>query len=69
MQFSTSATVTLGHEEHLDDVIAGYGADVDRDLIHTWRAWRYLIAIRWLSENGYGPPAKYPEVAVLRSTW
>jgi aminoglycoside phosphotransferase (APT) family kinase protein len=61
------ATLTLGHEEHLDDVIAGYGTDVDRDLIRAWRAWRCLMAIRWLSENGYGPPEDYPEVALLRS--
>lgn len=27
------ATLTLAHEERLDDVIAGYEADVDRDLI------------------------------------
>ncbi|NNG15944.1 MAG: phosphotransferase [Gemmatimonadales bacterium] len=61
------ATLTLGHEEHLEDVIAGYGTDVDHDLIRAWRAWRCLVAIRWLSENGYGPPEDYPEVAVLRS--
>lgn len=61
------ATLTLGHEEHLDHVIAGYGTDFDRDLIRAWRAWRCLIAIRWLTENGYGPPEAYPEVAVLRS--
>jgi hypothetical protein len=24
------ATLTLAHEEHLEDVIAGYGVDVDR---------------------------------------
>lgn len=28
------ATLTLAHEENLDDVLAGYGADVDRDLNH-----------------------------------
>jgi aminoglycoside phosphotransferase (APT) family kinase protein len=61
------ATLTLAHEEHLDDVIAGYGVDVDRDLIRAWWSFRSLIAIRWLSENGYGPPEDYPEVAVLRS--
>lgn len=61
------ATVTLGHEEHLDDVIAGYGTDVDRGLIRGWRAWRCLIAIRWLAENGYGTPGDFPEVAILRS--
>ena len=26
------ATLTLGHEEHLGDVVAGYGSDVDHDL-------------------------------------
>ena len=61
------ATLTLGHEEHLDDVLAGYGAEVDRGLIRAWRSWRCLIAVRWLFENGYGAPEGYPEVAVLRS--
>jgi aminoglycoside phosphotransferase (APT) family kinase protein len=61
------ATLTLAHEEHLDDVIAGYGADVDLDLIRAWWSFRSLIAIRWLAENGYGSPEKFPEVAVLRS--
>ncbi len=61
------ATLTLGHDEHLDDVLVGYGTDVDRDLIRAWRSWRCLVAIRWLHENGYGPPESYPEVAVLRS--
>lgn len=61
------ATLTLAHDEHLDDLIAGYGADVDRNLIRAWRSWRCLTAIRWLFENGYGPPEDYPEVAVLRS--
>jgi aminoglycoside phosphotransferase len=61
------ATLTLAHEEHLDDVLAGYGTDVDRDLIRAWRSWRCLVAVRWLFENGYGAPDKYPEVAVLRS--
>jgi hypothetical protein len=30
------ATLTLAHEEHLEDVLAGYGTDVDRDLIRAW---------------------------------
>jgi Ser/Thr protein kinase RdoA (MazF antagonist) len=61
------ATLTLAHEEHLDDVIAGYGGDVDLDLIRAWWSFRSLIAIRWLAENGYGSPETFPEVAVLRS--
>jgi aminoglycoside phosphotransferase (APT) family kinase protein len=61
------ATLTLAHEEHLADVLAGYGTDVDRGLIRAWWSWRCLVAVRWLFENGYGVPEEYPEVAVLRS--
>ena len=61
------ATLTLAHEEHLEDVLAGYGTDVDRDLIRAWWSWRCLVVIRWLSENGYGPIDEYPEFAVLTS--
>ena len=61
------ASLTLAHEEHLDDVIAGYGADVDLDLIRAWWSFRSLTAIRWLAENGYGSPETFPEVAVLRA--
>lgn len=61
------ATLTLAHEEHLEDVIAGYGVDVDRDLIRAWWSWRSLVVVRWLFENGYGSPDQFPEVAVLRS--
>jgi aminoglycoside phosphotransferase (APT) family kinase protein len=61
------ATLTLGHPEHLGDVITGYGTDVDRDLIRAWWSLRCLSNVRWLVEHGYGPPEEYPEVAVLRS--
>jgi aminoglycoside phosphotransferase (APT) family kinase protein len=61
------ATLTLGHPEHLGDVAAGYGADVDRDLIRAWGSLRCLSNVRWLAEHGYGLPEKMPEVAVLRS--
>ena len=37
------ATLTLGHEEHLDDVLAGYGTDVDRGLIRAWWSFRCLV--------------------------
>jgi aminoglycoside phosphotransferase (APT) family kinase protein len=59
------ATLTLAHEEHFDDVVAGYGTDVDRDLIRAWRSLRCLLAVRWLAEHGYGSPEEFPEVAVL----
>jgi aminoglycoside phosphotransferase (APT) family kinase protein len=61
------ATLTLGHREHLGDVMAGYGTDVDRDLIRAWWSFRCLTNVRWLTEHGYGSPEKFPEVAVLRS--
>jgi len=61
------AILTLGHPEHLDDVVAGYGTDVDLDLICAWWSWRCLVAVRWLAESGYGSPKELPEVAVLRS--
>ena len=59
--------MTLGHPEHLDDVLAGYDSDVNVDLIHAWWSMRCLSNVRWLFEHGYGPPEEYPEVAVLRS--
>jgi aminoglycoside phosphotransferase (APT) family kinase protein len=61
------ATLTLAHEEHLADVVAGYGADVDLDVIRAWWSWRSLVVVRWLAENGFGPIEEMPEVAVLRS--
>jgi len=47
--------------------VAGYGTDVDRDLIHAWWSLRCLTNVRWLAEHGYGSPDEFPEVAVLRS--
>ncbi len=60
------ATLTLAHEDHLDDVLVGYGADVDREVIRAWQSWRCLTSIRWLTENGYGDPVDFPETALLR---
>jgi aminoglycoside phosphotransferase (APT) family kinase protein len=61
------ATLTLGYQERLGDVVAGYGTDIDRDLIRAWWSLRCLLNIRWLTEHGYGSPEEMPEVAVLRS--
>jgi aminoglycoside phosphotransferase (APT) family kinase protein len=61
------ATLTLAHHEHFSDVIAGYGTEVDRDMIRAWWSWRCLVVVRWLADNGYGSPDEYPEIAVLRS--
>ncbi|MFD3522562.1 aminoglycoside phosphotransferase family protein [Streptomyces sp. NPDC058653] len=61
------ATLTLGHEEHLGDVIAGYGTDVDVDVIRAWWSLRSLLGVRWLVEHGFDPSAPGCEVDVLKS--
>ncbi|WP_116946805.1 phosphotransferase family protein [Jiangella endophytica] len=61
------AILTLGHEERLGDVVAGYGADVDLDVIRAWWSLRSLQAIRWLVEHGFDPSAPGCEIDVLRA--
>ena len=61
------ASLTLGHPEHLSDVVAGYGADVDLNVIRAWWSLRSLTAIRWLVEHGFDPFSPGCEVDVLRS--
>jgi len=61
------ASLTLGHQEHLSDVIAGYGTDVDLDVIRGWWSLRSLTAVRWLIEHGFDPSSRGCEVDVLRS--
>lgn len=47
------AVLTVGHEEHLHDVIAGYGADVEVELVRAWWAFRRLASVRWMIEHGF----------------
>lgn len=61
------ATFTLGHEEHLDDVITGYGREIDIEVIHGWWSLRSLLIVRWLIEHGFDAFAPGCEVDVLRS--
>ncbi|MGW1344105.1 phosphotransferase family protein [Kribbella sp. NPDC002412] len=62
------ASLTLGHEEHLADVVAGYGTDaVDLDVIRAWWSLRSLRASRWLIEHGFDPNTPGAEFDVLRS--
>ncbi len=61
------ASLTLGHEERLHDVVAGYGAEVELDAIQGWWSLRSLLAIRWLVEHGFDPFLPGCEVDVLRS--
>jgi aminoglycoside phosphotransferase (APT) family kinase protein len=61
------AILTLGHEERLDDLLAGYGADADRDVIRAWWSLRSLTASRWLIEHGFDPDLPGCEFDVLRA--
>ncbi|MGW0637646.1 phosphotransferase [Nocardia salmonicida] len=60
------ATLTLGHEKHFGDVVAGYGSDVDLDVICAWWSLR-LRGARWLVEHGFDPTSPGCEVDVLRT--
>ena len=57
------ASLTFAHPERLDEVLDGYGNGIDPTLVRARWSYRCLTAVRWLVENGYGPPAEYPEVA------
>jgi aminoglycoside phosphotransferase (APT) family kinase protein len=61
------AVLTLGHEERLGEVVAGYGTGVDLDVIRGWWSLRSLRAARWLIEHGFDPSEPGCEFAVLRS--
>jgi aminoglycoside phosphotransferase (APT) family kinase protein len=61
------ASLTLGHQGHLSDLVAGYGTDVDLDVIRAWWSLRSLTAVRWLVEHGFDPSSPGCEVDVLRS--
>ncbi|MYW07844.1 phosphotransferase, partial [Streptomyces sp. SID2563] len=61
------ATLTLGHEERLGDLVAGYGTDVDLDLVRAWWSLRSLTAYRWLIQHGFDPGAPGCELDVLRA--
>ena len=61
------ASLTLGHQEHLGEVVAGYGTDVDLDVIRGCWSLRSLRAARWLVEHGFDPSSPGCEFDVLRS--
>jgi aminoglycoside phosphotransferase (APT) family kinase protein len=61
------ACLTLGHQDRLPDVLAGYGTDVDLDVVRAWWSLRCLLGIRWLVEHGFDPTEPGCEVDVLRS--
>jgi aminoglycoside phosphotransferase (APT) family kinase protein len=47
------AVLTVDDPGHLDDVVRGYGREVDRDVIRGWWALRRLGSIRWMIEHGF----------------
>ena len=61
------ATLTLGQQNRLSDLLAGYGSEVDVEVIRAWWSWRSLTAVRWLVEHGFDPHSAGCEVDVLRS--
>ena len=61
------ATLTLGHRERLDDVLAGYGREVDVDAVRGWWSLRSLTAVRWLLEHGFDPALPGCEIDVLHA--
>jgi aminoglycoside phosphotransferase (APT) family kinase protein len=61
------ASLTLGHPEHVGDVLAGYGAEVELDVVRGWWSLRSLTAIRWLVEHGFDPALPGCEIDVLRA--
>jgi aminoglycoside phosphotransferase (APT) family kinase protein len=61
------ASLTLGHREHLGNVVGGYGRGVDLDVIRAWWSVRSLRAARWLIEHGFDPSSPGCEFDVLRS--
>lgn len=61
------ATLTLGHEEHLEDLLTGYGEGADREVIRAWWSLRSLNISRWLIEHGFDPNLPGCEFDVLRA--
>ena len=61
------AILTLGHEERLDDLLAGYGAGADRAVIRAWWSLRSLTASHWLVEHGFDPATPGCEIDVLKA--
>ena len=61
------ATMTLGHAGRLGEVVAGYGTDVDLDVVRAWWSLRSLRGVRWLIQHGLDPFSPGGEVDILRS--
>ncbi|CAM5470442.1 aminoglycoside phosphotransferase [Streptomyces spiroverticillatus] len=61
------ATLTLGQEDRLPDLLAGYGSPVDLAVIRAWWSLRSLLAVRWLLDHGFDPASPGCELDVLHA--
>ncbi|WP_427886268.1 phosphotransferase family protein [Kribbella sp. GL6] len=61
------ASLTVAHQDHLHDVLTGYGTPVDLDVIHAWWSLRTLLAVHWLLDHGYNPSTPGGAVDVLKA--
>jgi len=59
------AILTFGHPERLDQVLRGYGTEVDVAVVRGWWSMRALTATRWLLEHGFDARMPGAEVDVL----
>lgn len=57
------ASLTQGHHEYLDAVLAGYGKDIDRDVISGYWALGKLNGVRFMTSHGFDASG---DVAALR---
>ncbi|GAA1572606.1 phosphotransferase family protein [Kribbella karoonensis] len=61
------ASLTVAHQNHLTDVLTGYGTTVDLKVIHAWWFLRTLLVVRWLTTHGHNPHTPGGAVDVLRA--
>jgi hypothetical protein len=61
------ATLTLAHEEHLYDVMAGYGGHIEIGVIRAYWSLQSLGEIRWLVSTATARRRRSQQVAVLNS--
>jgi len=57
------AVLTVGHPEHLDAVLEGYGHTIDHERIGGFTSWRRLGSVRWMVEHGFDASG---DIAALR---
>ncbi|HYD08463.1 MAG TPA: aminoglycoside phosphotransferase family protein [Acidimicrobiales bacterium] len=59
------AVLTANDPARADDVLAGYGAAVDRDVIAAYRSLRRLGGLKWMIEHGFDPTGDIAALSFL----